>query len=991
MTRITEKLLVFTGKHPRRCAAAALLLGLLAAAGLCRVSFTNDVSQLFPDTPESRSTFRVLHETRLADTVQLEFIADAAPVSRHEARLDQIARDLGKVPGVRNVVFRYRSGSLLAEAEGFSALIPRFFSPEVLKRCDPAAAARNALSQLAFPAPGGARLLRTQPFGIERGMLLELKKLDETAGFLADPSFPYFVSRDRRRAMILFETDIELGDADAVRKLFAAVREVAAPLPDGMTMRIVSGCNHTLGNEETLKRDATVAGAVSLVFFLAIFCVFYRRDRRALWIPAIPLYASLLALGVMTIFFREICLYVIGLGSCITGLAVDQGIHVYAAYRGADAEKRVAALTRPMLLSAATSILVFLFLGLTGIRAHLQLAVFAGTSLALSCFISLALLPHLLDRDPPALAELPLPATRRKLPAWSCFALVIGLAPAFAAGIPLLLRDADFSLTALDGTPAETLREEAEFRAAWRKAGPSTAVLAAVGKTGDEALTRLRTITARLEALGVDVAAPPVPPVSEQRRNRETWRSAECRRAIADLETRTREACRHAGLPAAFFDPFFRNLRAGIDAEGFDLPPMLDLIARRMVRGDTGSASAVALLVDSPANARAAREALREENFRDCALLSKEAFHTLIREELGGRFRRLFALSFVSALALAAAVFRKPVDLLLAMTPVLFSFAVLAVLGGLTGFHATPAAAFALILLTGLAVDYGIYAVCQRRDPASLEVRTPVLLSALTTIAGAGALVLSKHPALFGTGAVLAPGIAAACLCGVWLATPSRSGKSGAKTKKNSRMLALFLAIAAALLAGGCASGKVTDPAEESRIREKLRIYPDAPFTVQAVAVLEAPGHAFTFLLAAEFDPAAETFRAAAVNPGSGTLLFRLARGGDGAPPPPLPPELPDDLARVARALPDDLKWIFLHKNPAPLAVTQKKEYIAVCSTDGVETRIHPWGWERRRTAWFLPSRQCEFRDGGRNVIYRIAERGCTLRLTIRQLKRREK
>ena len=53
MTNFTEKLLAFTGRRRRWCAAAALLLGLLAAAGVFRVDFTNDVSQLFP-TPRSR-------------------------------------------------------------------------------------------------------------------------------------------------------------------------------------------------------------------------------------------------------------------------------------------------------------------------------------------------------------------------------------------------------------------------------------------------------------------------------------------------------------------------------------------------------------------------------------------------------------------------------------------------------------------------------------------------------------------------------------------------------------------------------------------------------------------------------------------------------------------------------------------------------------------------------------------------------------------------
>ena len=326
----------------------------------------------------------------------------------------------------------------------------------------------------------------------------------------------------------------------------------------------------------------------------------------------------------------------------------------------------------------------------------------------------------------------------------------------------------------------------------------------------------------------------------------------------------------------------------------------------------------------------------------------------------------------------------------------LVSFAFLAVLGGATGFRATPAAAFALVLLTGLAVDYGIYAVCRRNDPDMPEVRTPVVLSAVTTVAGAGALLVSKHPALFGTGAVLAPGIAAACVCGLALASrPAGAAPKGSGGKKPHAFPAAVLPLVSVLLllGGGCAGGNALPSpgsAGTEGIRDRLRLFPETPFTVQAVARLEAPGRVFTFLLAAEIDPAAEKIRAAAVHPGSGVLLFRIPEAGEGSPAAASPPP-PRELRRTVRNLSDALRRIFLHKNPEPLAVSQKREYIAVCSADGVEIRLHPWGMERRRDAWFSPSWCCEYRDGGREAVYRIPERGVSLRLSIRQWKRREK
>ena len=343
---------------------------------------------------------------------------------------------------------------------GFSTLAPRFFPPEILDRCDPDAAAKGALKQLVLHLP--TERAQNDPFGWDMKFLGELEKLDKALGMRFDRSFPYFVNADHTRALIFVETDVRLGDADAVRRLFSELRRCAAPLPAGVGMRIISGCTHTLGNEEVLKRDAMIAGAVSFVLFLLLFVWFYRGDRRALWIPVLPLYASFVSLAVMTFFFREICLYVIGLGGCITGLAVDQGIHVYAAFRGDEAEKRTAALAEPMLLSAATSVAVFVFLAFTGIAAYVQLAVFAGLSLVLSALLALLVLPHLLNRNHRLRRVFSTPPVGGRR-TWAPVAVAVAVAAALAV-LPQVIGRADFALESLDGTPGKTLREPVRLR-----------------------------------------------------------------------------------------------------------------------------------------------------------------------------------------------------------------------------------------------------------------------------------------------------------------------------------------------------------------------------------------------------------------------------------------------------------------------------------------------------------------------------------------------
>ena len=978
MSSPAEKLIRFTGRRRKWCLGIAAVLGVLAALGVLRGDFTNDVSQLFPETPESSAMFRVLRKAHLADTVQLEFIAPAG-IAGCEEWLDRTVSRIAALPDVNGVTFRYRSAEAAFDLSALSRLTPRFNPPDILRECIPEEAVRRTLAQLAFPLPGGARRLGELPFRGETRLLMKLRELDRLTGMRLAPDLPYFATADKTRAMIVFDADVPVGDADAVRRLYSKIAQCVGTPPDGVRWRIISGSSHTLGNEETLKRDATISGLVSLGLFLAVFVFFYRRDWRSLWIPALPVYSSLLALGLMTLFFKEICWYVIGLGSCITGLAVDQGIHVYAAFHGDNAEHKAAALAKPMALSAATSIAVFLILALSGIRAYIQLAAFAGTSLALSCLIALTLLPHLIRRDH-AVREFRLPAPRVGR-SGGIVLLILSVMAAFGAvyGGVKIAANADFSLRALDGTPERVLREEAEFNAAWRSAAPRTAILAALGENAEAALERLGKTAALLESRGVRTASTPRPPISEQRKNLEKWRTPETRRQIDDLERRTRRACAEKNLPEGFFTAYFDNLRSAIDSEELTLPPLLENIDRRMVRERRDGAAATALLQDTPENVRAVRGILAENPDDNRALLSAEGFRALVRDELGGRFKWIMPLALFSALLLSFLVFRNLRDVLRAMIPVAAAFSALAILGGISGFRATPAAAFAMILLTGLAVDYGIYAVCQMRAPENLSVGTPIILSAATTVAGAGALLFSRHPALFDTGVVLSVGITVACLGGLFLVP-----LTGVRMP-SGKMLAAFAAAVFALSGCTASGGFPADP-EAGELRRKTDIYPTSPFALQALATVGSGEREFSFLLAAEIDPDTGKIKAAGVNTGSGVSMFRT----DGMTVSTFAAASPE-LARFFRAVPEDLQRIFVHKNRRPLAVERKTEYIAVYSDDGVEIRLYEWGTELRKGKFPLRRWRCEYRDSGRTLEYRNYDGGYRLRLKIIKLCQLEK
>lgn len=966
MKRFFEQSITFTIRRKWIVSGFVAVCVLVSLLLLFFTRYTNELHHLFPASGETGKTFRILNRSHLADTVQVEFLcSNGKKVTDFENYLDSAAGRLATLPQVRQVVFRYRANAMTMP--DLSGLITTTQDPaEVLPLCDPDQAVRDVQKQLALPVCD-IKALRKRPYPVmTQGLLQNLTLLNELGAMRFAPDLPYFADPAKERAMILFETDIPIGDADAVRTLYASVDQALSPLPEGLSYRIISGCNHTLGNESVLKRDATVAGILSVIFFVLIFLFFYRRDLRALWIPAIPLIASAPALGITALFFDEICLYVVGLGSSIVGLAIDQGIHIYSACREPGNKVRNAAgLAAPLLLSMATSALVFVFLAFTGIEAYMQLAVFAGLSLLFSALLTLFFLPALLP-DAAGAGEksnfsLPMPDPKHAHAAWG---MLIFLLIVTATLLPNL--HFELSAESLDGTPQEILEAEQDFNAVWRDPEVRTALIAATdGASGENALQKLETIHAALSEQGITLAMPPLPSAKRQAELQEKWAQPDTLAALQNLESQTKTALQERKMPVKFFDPFFTALHAG----NGEKPEFFRYIENKMIKERSNGSTALAMMAETPGNIAAARKILRE--MPDCAVISREAFSQQIRQDFGSRFFILLCCSIAGSFLLAWLAFRNLRSVLLAMMPILFTFALLGTLGAVTGFKVNAAAGFALVLLAGLAIDYGVYAVHQLKAPENLSIRRSVLLSAATTIAGAGALVFSRHPVLSGTGIVLSLGIAAACFCGLYLVPLLAGFKGSRKTKLILLLLLCFLLTA-------CSSPDIplNDFEQKGQVLKAVAMYPqDAPYKIRANAVWEIFGNELTAILAFELDPATGTVKAAGVLP-AGTLLFRTSDQGL-----VLGNGIPENAKHLFRNIQTDLKRIFL-LNPAGALAAQDGEIILLHTGDQVEWELT--GSTLARRCGMFPFRKwaCRLENNGKNVIYENFEQYYTLRLS---------
>ena len=112
--------------------------------------------------------------------------------------------------------------------------------------------------------------------------------------------------------------------------------------------------------------------------------------------------------------------------------------------------------------------------------------------------------------------------------------------------------------------------------------------------------------------------------------------------------------------------------------------------------------------------------------------------------------------------ALLYLLYRNFINSLLAMVPgVTGMFVVM----GFMGWKGIPLNIFHIlsaILIVGLAVDYGIFIVCKLTGGHTHETEKAVMVSGFTTMAGFGALVLARHPAMHSIGIAVMLGVGAA-------------------------------------------------------------------------------------------------------------------------------------------------------------------------------------------------------------------------------------
>ncbi len=773
------KILALPGKLyrfflPRRKAlfAGVLVAIALSAAGLQQVRLQEDIAAMLPDGHSRVARdFALLQQAPFAQKVIVSLAAGP------EIDQDQLLRTADAVAAALSPPFFSRAISGPGEmTDGrllfwLAAALPNLVNGEELAAFAAEVQAEGVDRRLEevyarLLSPEGwvlQGLLRRDPLGLQRLGLEKLRHLNLVPE--ARLAGNNFLSADGRHALVVAEASVALTDSAGAEQLLAHLDGVLQEtVPEDIRPTVISGHRYTAANSQGIKRDLFLTLGCALLGMAAIFLI-YLRSWRALFVFLIPVVVVGIAAVTTALFHGTLSAITLGFGAVLLGISVDFGLHVYFALRhgGAAPETVLTNVARPVIYGGTTTIAAFTVLLFSELPGQRQLAVFAIVGLGMALLLSLLVLPHLIQAGPEkgeraARGFLKEGAGKRNL-LLAGWALLLVLGCWQASNLRF-----NGDLRTLSLIPADLRSVETELQSVWGNMR-GRAMVFAEGADLEQALVANDALFAflsqRLPLADIVSIAPILPAAAAQEANRRAWADFWQRGDGAEVQQQVLYSGRKLGFSEEAFAPFISELTrpaAPVTVEGLHQAGLGEMAEALIIPAEKGF-KVLTLIPDSPQVGALFAEELPVSGVH---LVSQSRFGEEVSRAIGRDFLRFILSASLLVTVVLAFMFRSPRRVFLALVPVITGLVAMFGIMAAVGLEFTLLNVVATILIIGLGVDYGIFMVCKLSEGRDHATDRAVLVSGLTTIAGFGALVLAKHPALHSIGITVLLGIGAA-------------------------------------------------------------------------------------------------------------------------------------------------------------------------------------------------------------------------------------
>ncbi len=530
-----------------------------------------------------------------------------------------------------------------------------------------------------------------------------------------------------------------------------------------------SGINlFSVAAEKSVRTDVNSMSTLSTTVVCALFLIVFRSLRHLLIAIVTPLIGFLAALTVDITRSDEVHGITLAFGFVLIGVAIDYPIHLMNHHAlstgGRSPRETLATIRKSLIVSGVTTSLAFLSLSMSSFPGLGEMGTFTAIGVAVTLVLTFLGLPAFL-RNPvsPTAIQLALSSSLVRLTTWTgqrqgpLYASLILFLAIAAVGIPRLHWVDDPSrFMEMD---AAVLAEASRVQ---KRIGEFDGGRFVVGVAADReaALVLNEQIADRLDPI---VGTGALEGIGSLRTflfsNALQQRNLAALQAEPDLAARIDVAYSTAGFRPEAFVPFTDAVRSPdvgpLLPEDLEDSPLRRVLASLVeLDGDVG----VVTLLRGVRSGTAIESALA--GLEGAYYVDQQEIMTGIYEGIRRSTVRTLLIGAVVILALLLVRYRSTTRGLLAFTPAMLGAATTLGLFGLLGTPVNVVSSISLLVVLGMGVDYGVFAVDTAHDDERLgAMLSSLLLSCLTSVAVFGVLALSSQPILRSIGLTTGLGV----------------------------------------------------------------------------------------------------------------------------------------------------------------------------------------------------------------------------------------
>ena len=773
MSSIVADLYLFFSHHRPMVFVATLVVIVICALTFVNLDLNENIESMLPDRKTATAlNFSLLQQAPFSRKVIINLNKQA---DTHGTELVKITDRLAATmtpPFFTRVVTGPGESLSLDFFSWFANVYPSLITGEDIKSIEQKLTAekvRKALNELyaKLLSPEGSamkNLFQVDPLGFRLNLMEKLRFLNIIPKMRLENG--HFISPDGKNALIIAETPFEITDAERGREMLIHFQDlIASVVPETISVSMISGHRYTLANIDAIKKDIVIILICSSLGIFILFLLFFR-SFGGIFVFLTPICVLCIAAAGVSVLYRNVSAVTIGFGAVLLGISVDFAVHVYFALRSATSNpsETIAQVSRPIVFCGLTTLGAFGVLFFSSLPVQRELAVFSIIGICVALILALILLPQVVRRTQMHKYNEKTYNKTKSQPArkWVICLWLVLLVTCAWQGTKLHF---DGDLRSLNLVPDEIRDLENTLQRTWCNFR-GTAVVFAEGpdlQTALETNDRIfRHLTRNPNSSRIVSLAPILPSLKTQELNRQRWNAlwSDGKKEYVNQLLTTQG--KSIGFKSTAFEPFAK-LIAG------PTPPVtvaalrtigLAEIVDTLIIDDGKNAKVLTLVPDTPEIAALLNHS--DFNRSGIQFASQNQFRQTISKAIADDFIHFILKASTVIILLLVLLFRNLKKVVLSLIPVVTGILfMIGVMGGL-GIAFNLFNVVAAILIIGLGVDYGIFMVTKISQGLDAATERAVFVSGLTTIAGFGALVLARHPALHSIGLSVLIGIGAA-------------------------------------------------------------------------------------------------------------------------------------------------------------------------------------------------------------------------------------